>query len=278
MAVTAAEIIPENRGRAKGISIHPAGDMTWTSVGKDGLDQKAVRADGQKGHFLGLIRFMPEVGSGLHQHLGVASSYFLAGSLMDYQGTAREGDMGINLPGATHDAVSWDGCILASRLEGPTIYPHADGKIHGLHTGAFEGEIVVRNPEVLPDLNVRVDAVRPIATAVQGVTRRMLYDYRDVDDDHRLVSLNLMPGTQIPVHRTTALVDWYVAGGVVEFADGRRAGAGSFVVLEPDAEVVAGSRYGAWLFAWADGAPVWHDRDGPDLYGFAGAGMPPEAG
>lgn len=274
MAVAAADIIPEAASQNSGIGIYPAGDMTWTSVGKEGLDQKAVRADKANGQFLGLIRFMPEVGSGLHQHLGVASSYFLAGSLMDFQGTAREGDMGINLPGATHDAVSWDGCILASRLEGPTIYPQADGKIHGLHTGAFEGEIVVRNPEILPDHNVRVEDVRPISTTTPGVTRRMLYNYRDVDDDHRLVSLNLMPGTHLPAHKTTALVDWYVAGGVVNFEDGRSAGAGSFVVLDPDTEIVASSQYGAWLFAWADGQPQWQDGNGPDLYGFTGSGAP----
>lgn len=268
MALPASTPIASSSSAGPGLSIHPAAEMTWTSVGKEGLDQKAVRADPDKGHFLGLIRFAPETGTGLHQHLGVASSYFLSGALCDFQGTGREGDMGINLPGATHDAISWNGCVLASRLEGPTIYPRSDGKIHGLHTGAYEGEITVWNPERLPDLNVRVEDVPAVTTAIAGVARRMLYDYRDVEDDRRMVSLTLMPGARLPAHRTTALVDWYVVGGCVEFEGGGQAGAGSFVVMEPDTDVVASSRYGAWLLAWADGRPEWHDFAGPDLYGF----------
>jgi len=267
IAVTAAPA--PDAGVNEGIGIYPSSTMDWTSVGKEGLDQKAVRADAEKGHFLGLIRFAPEVSSGLHQHLGVASSYFLAGSLSDYQGTAREGHMGVNLPGATHEAISWDGCILASRLEGPTIYPKSDGKIHGLHTGAYEGEIVVDNPEMLPDLNIPVEEVPAIPLSIGGVSRRMIYDYRHVDDDHRLVALTLLPGTVIPPHRTSALVDWYIAGGCVRFGDGREAGAGSFVVMDPDTDVAVSSPYGASLFAWADGVAEWADQDGPDLYGFS---------
>ena len=271
MALAAEQLSSGTLSGSKGIGVYPSAEMTWTSVGKDGIDQKAVRADRENGFFLGLIRFMPEVSSGLHQHLGVASSYFLSGSLYDFSGGGREGEMGINLPGATHDAISYGGCMLASRLEGPTIYPHADGKIHGLHTGAYEGDIIVHNPEILPDYNLYVDDVPAVATSVPGLTRRMLYDYRDVEDDHRMTSMTLLPGTRIPAHRTSELVDWFVVGGAIEFEDGRRAEAGSFVVIEPESEVVAHSPYGAWLFAWADGPTAWADHAGPELYGFSPA-------
>ena len=52
-------------------AIHDMASRPWTEAGKSGLYQKAVYADLERGKYLGLIRFDPEVRSGLHQHLGV---------------------------------------------------------------------------------------------------------------------------------------------------------------------------------------------------------------
>jgi hypothetical protein len=61
--------------------------LKWHSVGKAGLALKPVREDREKGHFLGLVAFEPNTRSGLHQHLGVATSFILDGGLTDYQGS-----------------------------------------------------------------------------------------------------------------------------------------------------------------------------------------------
>ena len=51
--------------------------------------------------------------------------------------------------------------------------------------------------------------------------------------------------------------------------NGKVAGGGSFVVIEPDAEIDIASTYGARLLAWAEGPASWADgRPRPDCYGF----------
>ena len=79
----------------------------WSEAGRPGFYHKAVRGDRERGLFLGLLSFDPLTRTGVHQHLGVAVSYFLDGSLTDYWGAAVAGQAGINLKGATHDAVSY---------------------------------------------------------------------------------------------------------------------------------------------------------------------------
>ena len=51
-------------------------DAPWTGVGRAGLAQKVVRADRERGRYLGLIGFEPMTRTGLHQHLGTAISHF----------------------------------------------------------------------------------------------------------------------------------------------------------------------------------------------------------
>ena len=246
-------------------------DMTaapWTEAGKKGISQKVVRADHAKGRYLGLVAFEPLVASGLHQHLGVATSYFLQGSLSDYSGTAVRGQVGINLKGATHDAVAYEKCLLAARLEAPVIYPPDDGPLHRLHAGAKHSPIVNPAPEVMPDINVTVEALPLGATSLAGISRRLVFDYSQTDDDRRLVQLQLLPGSSIPAHRTTELVEWFVYGGDV-IVGNATARAGSFVCIEPGTEVTVSSRYGALVIAWAEGRIHWSDgRVRPDLYGF----------
>ncbi len=71
---------------AKTVSVYDADTLEWHTAGKSGLSLKPVREDREKGRFLGLVSFEPLTRSGLHQHLGVATSFVLDGSLTDYQG------------------------------------------------------------------------------------------------------------------------------------------------------------------------------------------------
>ncbi|MGE5146395.1 MAG: cupin domain-containing protein, partial [Candidatus Eiseniibacteriota bacterium] len=100
-----------------GVRAYDMADVAWQDAGKAGIRQKIVHADQARGRYLGLIGFEPLSQTGLHQHLGTAISYFLQGSLTDYQGSAVAGQAGINLKGATHDAITYDGCLIAARLE-----------------------------------------------------------------------------------------------------------------------------------------------------------------
>ena len=56
------------------VSTFDMGALPWTEAGKPGIRQKTVRADRAQGRFLGLVAFDPLATSGLHQHLGPASS------------------------------------------------------------------------------------------------------------------------------------------------------------------------------------------------------------
>lgn len=242
--------------------------VPWTQAGRNGgLHQKVVRADRERGRYLGLIGFDPFARTGLHQHQGTAISYFLDGALDDYGSTAVRGQAGINLAGATHDAVAYSRCVLASRLEGPVTYPPEQTE-HELHTGARHAPIVNPAPERPPEINVAVDALPIETTALAGVTRRLVFDYAGTGTDRRFVQLNLLPGTELPAHLATDLTEWFVIGGDVS-VNGTPAGGGSFVVIEPGTELSVSSTYGARLLAWAEGPVRWLDgRTRSDLYAF----------
>ncbi len=249
-------------------------DAPWTGVGRAGLAQKVVRADRERGRYLGLIGFEPMTRTGLHQHLGTAISYFLDGSLHDYGGVTVQGQAGINLDGATHDAVAYNRCVLVSRLEGPVIYPPEEGADggegpHGLHAGARHVPALVNPaPERPPEIVATVEALPIEGTALAGVTRRLIFDYARTDTNRRFVQLCLLPGTTLPAHVVTDLTEWFVLGGDVA-VNGARAGGGSFVVLEPGTKAEVSTQHGARLLAWAEGPVRWlSGRASPDLYAF----------
>jgi hypothetical protein len=258
------------RQRAGGLYAYDMLEAPWVPAGRPGLHQKPVRASREAGQYLGLIGFDPMTRVGLHQHQAPAYSCFLDGSLHDYDGVARKGDMGINLAGTTHDAVAYARCVLAARLEGPVLYPPAEGGADGrAHTGAREAAFRNPAPEVPPDINIALAELRPLATGIGGLTRRLVFDHRQINEDRRLVVLNLLPGTTIPAHRLRAGVEWFVLGGAAR-AGGVEARCGGFVVMEPGAELDITSEFGARLIAWADGPVDWLDGAGarPDPYGF----------
>jgi hypothetical protein len=251
-----------------GVSVHALDDMPWQALGRPGVKDKAVRRDSATGNYLGVISFEPMSRSGLHQHLGTALSYFLAGSLCDYQGTASEGMAGINLAGATHDAVSYAGCLIASRLEGPVVVPEGVSAAHPIHGGVREGRLVNPFPERWPDVNVAVAPLPMVPTPFAGIGRRMVFDYAPTQDRRRFSAITIMPHAPAIEIAHEGLTDWYVLGGDVSVG-GKRAHANSFIVIEPGARAEIASEYGCQLLCWAE-APGRGDARGAaaELYGF----------
>ncbi|MDB5872090.1 MAG: hypothetical protein JWQ07_1532 [Ramlibacter sp.] len=237
--------------------------LPWRETPRGTAREKAVRRDNAAGHFLGMISFDPLSRSGLHQHLGTATSYFLSGSLTDHQATTREGFVGVNLAGATHDAVTYPGCMLVSRLEGPVIIP--DG---GLAIHPHAGQAAVRNarPETPPDITIELERAVPVATRFGGVGRRPLFDYAGTGDDRRMCALTLWPRTPRFVVEHSALTDLFVMAGDLRVG-GKSVSGPAFVIIEPGATVEMSSEYGCSLLAWAEGPARAVDGDG-ELYGF----------
>jgi hypothetical protein len=264
------------RGGRGGAYVFDPAAMAWCAAGKEGVLQKVVRRDDERGQFLGLIGMEPMVRSGLHQHQGTATSFFVDGGLTDYQGAIRLHQAGVNLKGATHDAIAYQRTLFVARLEAPVTYPPQDGPLHGLHAGARHAILTNPAPEVPPDINVTVDALALRATGCPGVSRQDVFDYAQTADDHRFVQLAIRPQARIPRLQATAPTELWVRGGLIE-VDGRVAPAGSFVILEPGAEVSLACPFGALLLAWAEGPAQWVDpvrpsEDGPparaDLFGY----------
>ena len=238
------------RRPSKNVYVYDVLSASWSETGNTGIRQKAIRADPERGLFLGLVQFDPLTAPGLHQHTAPATSLMLNGAMQDYQASYGEGVIAINPTGATHDAMSWGGAMFFARLEGAVLYPPAKVAEAG-HTGAQSGEIANRTPEVLPALDFHLNAVRTSITSVHRVSRRMLFDYNSEPENRRFVELLLLPGAKIPSHRVTQLTEWMIMAGDVR-VDDVLATSGSVVILEPGAEMTIRSDYGCRLLAWAE--------------------------
>ena len=253
---------------SKSVHVYDAESLKWQTAGKTGLALKPVREDREKGRFLGLVAFEPVTRSGLHQHLGVATSFVLDGGLTDYQGSVTLHDAGINLKGATHDAVAYQRTLLVSRLEAPVIYPAETGRDYALHTGPRFGEIRNPNPEVMPDINVAVERLPALATSIAGVTRKMIFDYALSAGEHRYVQLGMLPGSATPAFTTRAPLELWVRAGDLRIG-GATAYANCFVIVEAGATIEIASSFGALFHAWSEGRTDWADGSKrPDLFGF----------
>lgn len=253
---------------ARGVYAYAREDLTWRGTEKAGMQLAPVRASRESGQFLGYLLFERFAETGVHQHLGPAFSYFLQGGLADYQGTAREGEVGINLEGATHSAIAYAPTLAASRLEAPVIYPSEDS-VRGetLHTGARAGGIVNAAPEVMPDILVPLDALPWQGTMLAGLQRRLVFDYKKTAFARRNVQLRLLPSTRLPAFETTAPLDLFVIGGDLDVS-GERVGAGGFLVVDEGARAAVGTQHGCLCLAWSEGPVRWLDREGPDPFGF----------
>lgn len=261
-------------GQAR-VHIVDAQTLAWQDTPEPGLRLKPVRYDDAQGRFLGLVGFAAMARSGLHQHQGVATSFVLDGGLSDYHGSIGLHQAGINLRGATHDAIAYQNTLLVSRLEGPVTYPHEHGDLSGLHAGSRHGEVWNPAPDVPPEINVSVDALPMMQTGIAGLTRGTIFDYAGTGSAHRFVQLSLRPGSVCPEWQASELTEFWVRGGLVDI-NGRTVRANSFIVVEPGARVRMASPHGALLLAWAEGQEIWcegTEKAGPravrsSLFGF----------
>lgn len=260
--MNATVIAPTHRAGA-GVYAYDLESLPWRDTPRGTAREKPVRRDEAAGAFLGLIAFDPMSRSGVHQHLGTATSYFLSGSLTDYQGTTGEGTVGINLAGATHDAVTYPGALLVSRLEGPVIIP--DGGL-AIHPHANQAALRHANPEIPPDISVVLAAQVAVPTRFPNVSRRMLFDYAGTGDDRRLCALNLWPRAAELRVKHTGLTDFFVLAGDLQ-VNGQAVSGPAFVIIEPGTEVSLASTYGCSLLAWAEGRANCV-ATGAELYGF----------
>jgi len=253
---------------SKKVHVYDANDLKWQTAGKSGLALKPVREDRERGQFLGLVAFEPLCRSGLHQHLGVATSFVLDGGLTDYSGAVVLHEAGINLKGATHDAIAYQRTLLVSRLEAPVIYPPETGRDYALHTGPRFGEIRNPNPEAPPDINVAVDRLRALPTGIGGFARKMIFDYAPSKSEHRYVQLEALPGAATPAFRTSAPLELWVRAGDLRAGDAV-AHANCFFVIEPGSTLQLASGFGALFHVWSEGRIEWADGVArPDLFGF----------
>ena len=232
-----------------GVHAYDLESLPWRKTPRGTAREKAVRRDDAAGLFLGLIAFDPMSRSGVHQHHGTASSYFLSGELTDFQCTTRAGAVGINLSGATHDAVTFGGCTLFSRLEGPVVI-EPDGL--AIHPHAQKTPLVNAAPFTPPDITVVLDSVTPVATPFAGVLRRPVFDYAGTGNERRLCALQMWPGASMPDLRHTALTDWLLLSGDLNVRQTRLTGP-SVVVIEPGATLSVSTTFGCSLLAWAEG-------------------------
>lgn len=242
--------------RTPAIRIVDLNELPWQDTAEPGLRLKAARRDDAHGRYLGLVAFAPLARSGLHQHRGVATSFVLDGGLSDYHGSLRLHQAGINLNGATHDAIAYQSTLLMSRLEGPVAYPPEHGRLSGLHAGSRHERFVNPAPEVPPEVNVDVDTLPGWQTGIAGVTRQTIYDYAGTGSDRRFVQLSLRPGAEIPPWRAGATTDLWVRGGRLE-VNGTMVRANGAVMIAPGARVRLAAPFGALLLAWAEGPEQW---------------------
>lgn len=239
--------------------------LTWRQTDRSTMQLAPVRASREHGQFLGYVQFDANADTGLHQHLGPASSYFLAGGLTDYQGTAGVGEVGINLAGATHSATAYAPTLIASRLEAPVIYPEAARE--ALHTGARQGDIVNPMPDEMPDINIRVEDLPWGRGPVPRIRARTLFDYAPTEFDRRCVQIQVMPGAATPPFRTAAALDVFVMGGALTLG-GETQSAGAFFVVDEGTRLTFSSQYGALAIVWSEGPIAWEDADLRDPFGF----------
>ena len=244
-------------------------ELRWIEASRPGLRLAAIHEDRASGKFLGLLGFEPLAASGLHHHIDIAFSYFLSGGLTDYSGTTVERQMGINMPGATHDAIAYMPTLMASRLDGPVLYGRdaAYEDAPHLHAGARVESFVNPRPEESPDVNISVEMLPATSTAVAGVSRRLICDYKGTTHDFRNTALTLIPGAKVPPFTSCAPIEIFVIAGGFKI-NGSLALGGGFCVIEPGTQVQLSSDFGAFLLVWSEAPIQWQDQARTDLFGF----------
>lgn len=259
---------PYRRQHNAQVHVFDAGALPWLETPNPGLRLKPIRLDDERGEFLGLIEFDPFVRSGLHQHQGVATSFVLEGGLTDYHGALGLHEVGINVLGSTHDAISYVKTLLVSKLEGPVTYPLAAGVLSGIHAGSRHQDFRNPDPDVPPEVNVAIDALVPLETGVAGLRRQTIFDYAGSGGDRRMVQWQVRPETKVHAWQASDWVELWIRGGEIAI-NGTPAHANCFVVVEPGATVRIESLFGALVLVWSEGRESRADDSaGANLFGF----------
>ncbi len=243
--------------------------MRWVDASRPGLRLAAVHEDRRTGRFLGLLGFDTMASSGLHHHVDIAFSYVLSGGLTDYAGTTVGGQMGINMPGATHDAIAYLPTLMASRLDGPILYApdagHADAP--HLHAGARVQNFENPRPEESPDVSIFVERLPAHATSVAGLSRRLICDY-----EGHAPRLPQQRHHNDPAHTRSGVPHEGACRDLHDrrWHEGQRklVLSGGFCVVEPGTQVQMSSGFGAFFLAWSEAPVEWLDGPRADLFGF----------
>jgi hypothetical protein len=239
-------------------------EHAWQTTSNPGLHLKPVRHDDENGHFLGLVKFDAFTRSGLHQHQGLATSFVIDGGLTDYHGSIKLHEAGINLNGATHDAIAYTQTFLVSKLEAPVIYP-PDAAISGVHAGSKAQAFSNPAPLEPPELNINVDALPKFETGYAGVTTQTIFDYSPLKQNRRYCQIHITPQSKLDF--TVAVrTEFWVRGGNLTVS-GLNAHPNCFIICEPSSHVEIESPFGALLLAWAEG-PERSDSVKRNLFGF----------
>ena len=252
------------------IAVHDMTATEWVPSGPAGIWQQNIRSDHAAGRWFGGVRFESLARSGVHRHLGPVGSYMLSGSLVDHVTRMVGGQAVINLTGAVHDVICYDGSMFIARVDGPILYPRdRDGVLNELGLEAAQADESVDATIGQPaGICIDADALPPAPGPVPGLTRRMLFDYAGECWQARYCQLAFDPGAAVPAHAVTAMTDLFVLAGELQVGD-EAAGSGCYVTIDAETELTMSSRYGARVLAWADGPVRWLDgkmRD--DLYGW----------
>lgn len=232
------------------IAVHDMTATEWVPSGPPGIEQQNIRNDPRAGRWFGGVRFAPLARSGVHRHLGPVGSYMLSGSLIDHVTRMTGGQAVINLTGAVHDVTCYDASMFVSRVDGPILYPrHKTGVLNELGLQADNaGESIDTTVGQPADICFELEAQPTVPGPVPDVTRRMLFDYAGQAWRARYTQLILVPGTQVPAHVATAMIDLFVMSGEIRAGD-EAAGSGRYVTIDAETEMTLSSRYGARLLA-----------------------------
>jgi hypothetical protein len=236
----------------------------WQATANPGLWLKPVRLDDETGQFLGLVKFDAFTRSGLHQHQGLATSFVIDGGLTDYHGSIRLHEAGINLNGATHDAIAYSETVLVSKLEAPVTYP-PNSNISGVHAGSRYEDFSNPAPLSPPEINIAVDAIPKSATGYPGVKTQVIFDYSALKQARRYCQIHITPQTSLHFVIAARTELWVRGGNLI--VNGITANANCFIICEPGAHVNIESPFGALLLAWAEGQEL-SQYPKANLFGF----------
>jgi hypothetical protein len=236
----------------------------WQTTANPGLHLKPVRHDDEQGFFLGLVKFDAFTRSGLHQHQGLATSFVIEGGLTDYHGSIKLHEAGINLNGATHDAIAYTSTVLVSKLEAPVIYP-PDAQISGVHAGSKAQNFSNPAPLEPPEINIRVDELPKFNTGYSGVAAQSIFDYKPLKQNRRYCQIHITPQSSLDF-MIAARTEFWMRGGNLT-VNGLSAYANCFIICEPGAHIEITSPFGALLLAWAEGPELSTTEQG-NLFGF----------